>query len=223
MIPHLPRCGQVSGAGNFCLRVAEQGVLIGGMKGRSPLRIEPVLLPRAIPWRGPEDIADYARACMQQCGLGEWSFAWDRAVRRLGCCKMSRREISLSRHFVAAYIERDPELIRRTILHELAHALAWVCQKERGHGAVWQAWCAALGIAGERASCKCGDFSPAGRRVPTPKFALCHCETGEVYRYYTRRPNMSARKLKWCYIPGKKEETLGKLCVVSVSEEGVEG
>ena len=202
------------GSEEFLLASTAGRCFNNAVKNCQPPPAEPIPLPRADVWHCEEDVAQYARACMQSCGLAEWAFAWDRAIRRLGCCKMSRRLITLSRHFVAAYIEREPELIRRTILHELAHALAWVNGKERGHGAAWRAWCAALGIPGERASCKCDDFSPSGRRVVQPKYALCHCETGEVYRYYTRQPRMSARKLRLCYIPGKKFETLGKLCLI---------
>lgn len=170
-----------------------------------------------------EDVAEYARASMQACGLEGWSFAWDGAVRRLGCCKMTSRVISLSRHFVAAYLEREPEQIRRTTLHELAHALAWLHHRERGHGAAWRLWCAALGIAGEKAACKCEDFTPPERKQKPARFALCHSETGEVYRYYTRQPRLSLRKLKYCYIPGKKEETLGKLCLISLPEGAFSG
>lgn len=189
------------------------------MKNRLPEYVEPILLPQASAWSAGEDVADYAQACMSACGLDDWQFRWDRAVSRLGCCKMARREISLSRYFVAAYLERDQNLIRRTILHELAHALAWVRYRERGHGAAWRLWCAALGIADEKSACKCESFAPPEHRRAPAKFALCHCETGEVYRYYSRQPRMSARKLKFCYIPGKKSTTLGKLCVVSLQNE----
>ena len=181
--------------------------------------LEPILLPQSHGWDSPAEVEAFACACLELCGLQGWSFAWDRAIRRLGCCRMSRRVLSLSRYFVDAYLMRDPQLIRSTLLHELAHALAWEHARERGHGAVWRAWCAALGIPGERAACNCEDFTPPHLRKQ-PKFALCNRETGEVYRYYNRKPSMSARRLACCYIPGKKEETLGKLCVVSVDFEG---
>lgn len=179
------------------------------------------LLPPAGVWRSAADVEQYACSCMQLCGLADWSFGWDRSVKRLGCCKMTRRSISLSRHFVAAYLERDPELIRRTILHELAHALAWLYQRERVHGPAWRSWCAALGIAGEKATCKCDAFGPADLLKTRARYALCHCETGEVYRYYTRRPSIPAHKLARYYIPGKKDATLGKLCLISLPQEGI--
>lgn len=173
-------------------------------------------MPSACGWSNWEDVEQYAIVCMERCGLSDWAFKADRAIRRLGCCRMARREISLSRYFVALYLERNQDLIRRTILHEIAHALAWLQAGERGHGAVWHQWCVALGIADEKASCKCEDFAPPERQLKKSRYALCHRITGEVYRYYQRRPRISMRKLRLCYIPGKKADTLGNLCIVEL-------
>lgn len=192
------------------------------MKQRFPEYPELLQLPPASEWTEPAHVAAYARACMEACGLGDWSFEWDRAIRRLGCCKMTRRTLSLSRYYVEAYLARDCRMIRTTILHEVAHALAWVKNGERGHGAAWRYWCAALGIAGEKSGCKCEDFTPDHLRR-RPMFALCHDETHEVFRLYFRKPSISPRKLKNCYIPGKKEATLGHLCIVPVNHEADSG
>lgn len=157
----------------------------------------------------------YARACMDACGLADWRLQWDRAVCRLGLCRMTHRIISLSAPFVGKCLLSEPELIRRTILHEIAHALAWIHNRERTHGAAWQRWCAALGIPGERAAARGDFFAPEEAR--RPKYALCNRSTGEIYRYYFRKPQCSASKLASAYIPGKKAETLGKLCFVSLN------
>ena len=185
------------------------------MRKRIPDEVVPVLLPVAGAWSSPADVESYARACMEICGLIGWEVVWDRAVRRLGCCKMSRRQISFSRYYVEAYLQRSCEAIRRTVLHEIAHALAWERYAERGHGAAWHYCCAVLGIPDEKAACKCEDFTPAHLRK-RPQFALCNSKTGEIYRYYVRAPKISARKLSQCYIPGMKEATLGLLCIVSL-------
>lgn len=125
-------------------------------------------LPPADCWRSPEEVEAYALACIAALELEGWSFAWDRAVRRLGCCRTPEKRVSLSRYFVAHYLERDVELIRRTLLHELAHALCWERVRRRGHGPAWRACCAALGIPGERATVRCESFA----RAPEPP-ALC--------------------------------------------------
>ena len=175
-------------------------------------------LPEQADFATAEDIVSYAERCFALLGLADWSFGFDRAAPRLGCCRPAQKRITLSRHFVAVYLETDPAQIRRTLLHELAHALAWVHRRSRGHGKVWQHYCAELGISGERATTRCADFSPRPYRPQTVKYVLCHAETGEVFCRYTRKPKRTARQLKHCYIPGRKEETLGHLVLRELSE-----
>lgn len=148
-----------------------------------------------------------AHACLAAVGLADWSFGWDRAARRLGCCKFQRRLITLSQYFVAHFLKENPQQIRRTLLHEIAHALAYVYHKETGHGKFWKHYCTLLGIAGETARCRCADFAPSHRYV------LCHKITGEIFRRYQRAPRLTPKKLATSYIIGRKKETLGQLCV----------
>ena len=164
----------------------------------------------------PESVQDYAVACMQALLPEDWLFGWDRAVRRLGCCRYRTHSITLSRHFVARFCEEDPQLICRTVLHEIAHALAYIHHKETGHRRYWKHYCALLGIAGEKARCQCADFAPPARRTPVYRYALCHRDTGEVFYRYQRRPRLNARKLKQTYIIGRKAETMGHLCIVEL-------
>lgn len=180
----------------------------------------PILLPPAWPWRSADEVEQFALLCLRICGLTDWTFAWDRAMRRLGSCRIKDRCITLSGFFVAAYIERDTELIRHAILHELAHALAWTHGRETGHGAVWHSWCVALGIPDAKSVYACDSFAPA--RAESRRYALCHADTGEVYRYYSRRPRLSEEKLSTYYIAGKKKETLGKLRLISLQNDAPE-
>ena len=163
----------------------------------------------------PEEVEAYAGHCLAHLHLQDWHFGWDKTGRRLGCCKMQQRRISLSRYYAEAYAGKDAAQLWRTLLHELAHALAWVHHGARGHGPVWKRYCAALGIPGERACTREVEFTSP--RPPQPaKFSLCHRETGEVYRTYTRKPRISAHRLRHCYIPGRKADTLGQLTIKSL-------
>lgn len=166
-------------------------------------------IPPCPPLNSPEIVAEWAAGCFAALGLIGWSYGTDRAIRRLGCCRPEKKQISLSRHFVAHYLSRNPEQIRRTLLHELAHALAWERRRSRGHGRTWQHYCAALGIPDERATTCCEDFAPLAKRPA--RYALVHDHTGEVFRTYATRPRRTAHQLRHCYIPGRKEETLGHL------------
>lgn len=160
----------------------------------------------------PDFPAEWAAGCFAALGLSGWSYGTDRATRRLGCCRPNRKQITLSRYFLEHYLPRDPELVRRTLLHELAHALAWERRRSRGHGRIWQHYCAALGIAGERAATRCEDFAPDVPPRPA-RYALVHDTTGEVFRTYFSRPRRTAEQLRRCYIPGRKADTLGHLCL----------
>lgn len=162
----------------------------------------------------PAEVESYAAACLAHLHLEGWSFGWDKTTRRLGCCKMQQRRISLSRYYAEAYATKDPEQLRRTLLHELAHALSWVHHGSRGHGPVWKRYCAALGIPGERAGVRGIEFDTPQR---APRFSLCHSETGEIFRTYTRRPRHTTASLRRCYIPGRKAETLGKLIIKPIA------
>lgn len=183
------------------------------------MRSEPYSLPAPGEWNEAADVAAWAECCMAAVGLSDWCFGWDRAVKRLGCCHYTKRRITLSRYYVEAYLVKDAEMVRRTILHELAHALAMVHHRAAGHDRVWKHFCRLLGLAGEKASCRCDDFAPAGYRPRRTRYVLCHRETGEVFHRYACRPRMSAARLACTYIVGRKDETLGKLVIHRVNDE----
>jgi predicted SprT family Zn-dependent metalloprotease len=83
---------------------------------------------------------------MHEHGLTDWRFEWDRAVRRVGACNYRRRVISLSRPLT----ERAPaDIIRNTILHEIAHALVG---RGHGHDWVWKLKARSIGCTGDRCS-----------------------------------------------------------------------
>lgn len=181
------------------------------------MRTDPYELPPTGEWHTAEDVALWAANCMVALLPAGWSFGWDRAVRRLGCCHFAKKRITLSRHFVAAYLGKDVDLVRRTILHELAHALVMVHHRSSGHGRMWLHYCGLLGIAGERPSCRCDDFAPPSAVRPV-RYVLCHRETGEVFRRYRTRPRMSPHRLAHCFVCGRRDETLGKLVIRELTQ-----
>lgn len=91
-----------------------------------------------------QDAARLARTLMDEHGLRDWAFALDRARVRAGACHFTDRRISLSRHVTLAH---DPEQVRETVLHEVAHALVG---PRHGHDAVWRARARAIGATGQR-------------------------------------------------------------------------
>ncbi|WP_425483384.1 SprT-like domain-containing protein [Isoptericola sediminis] len=81
---------------------------------------------------------------MNDHGLSDWTFRWDRAVRRAGLTRHRDRVISLSTPLMRQF-PRDEAT--NTILHEIAHALVG---PTHGHGKVWKAKAAEIGARPER-------------------------------------------------------------------------
>lgn len=81
----------------------------------------------------------YARELMDAHGLADWALQVDRARRRAGITRATKKEISLSRAFLELY---SREQVRQLALHEIAHALAG---PGHGHGAHWRDICLAIG------------------------------------------------------------------------------
>jgi hypothetical protein len=70
--------------------------------------------------------------------LEGWSFQFDHATTRAGCCNYQTRVISLAQAYARSAAD---EAIDDTLLHEIAHALVG---KAHGHDQVWQAQAVAL-------------------------------------------------------------------------------
>jgi predicted SprT family Zn-dependent metalloprotease len=95
-----------------------------------------------------EETRKLALALMQEHGLHDWAFRFNRARRRMGVCFYPapgrQGRIELSVYFVA---NNPDEEIRETILHEIAHALAG---SAAGHGPAWKAVCLRIGAKPQR-------------------------------------------------------------------------
>ncbi|MGV8968157.1 MAG: SprT-like domain-containing protein [Cellulomonas sp.] len=110
---------------------------------------------------------------MRQHQLTGWRVVFDRARTRAGICRFDRQEIGLSRVLTALH---PPELVRETILHEIAHALTG---PGHAHDAVWRATARGIGSDGRRC------VSASAPRPPAPWVGEC-ARGHEVTRH--RRP-----------------------------------
>ena len=110
-----------------------------------------------------------------------WRFSFDRAKRRAGSCKFSKKEITLAK----AYAEQQEGIeIKNTILHEIAHALVG---SQHGHSQIWRKKAKEIGCDASR--CHHIVFSK-------PKYVLtCYNRCFEVSRY---RVNQSFMRSKIC-------------------------
>lgn len=138
---------------------------------------------------------DLARSLMDQHGLQRWSLEWNDSQRTFGQCH-SRGKITLSYDLVSLNSE---EVVKDTILHEIAHALAGA---HHAHNDVWRAKARQIG-AKDR---PCYSFSDV--RSPLPWVGKCpgnhHHYKGrkpEGIRICTLCPNSIDRRISWEYKP----------------------
>jgi predicted SprT family Zn-dependent metalloprotease len=76
--------------------------------------------------------------------LPTWTFGFDHARARVGCCHYATHQITLSRYLIAHLGVED---VDQAILHEVAHALAGPSAR---HGPAWRALADGLGYSGHR-------------------------------------------------------------------------
>ncbi|NCO56975.1 MAG: hypothetical protein COW73_10370 [Nitrospirae bacterium CG18_big_fil_WC_8_21_14_2_50_70_55] len=137
-----------------------------------------------------------------------WTAGLDGAVRRFGVCRPGRRRITVSRHLAALNSEAE---VVETILHEIAHALAFMEHGgDCGHGPRWRAIAQRIGARPERC------FRGEETHMPAACYYLVHRDTGELFRTYYRRPRVVSFADRW--VRGRRAETEGKLVVVSAAE-----
>lgn len=110
-------------------------------------------------------------------GLTDWSFRWSSARRGFGTCCSQKKLITIST--VLANVNTD-ERVRRTVLHEIAHALVGT---RHGHDVVWRSMC--LRIGGDGKTCWDRTTTVA---VPAPWSGTCPVCHTEHHRY--RRPRL---------------------------------
>ncbi len=91
-----------------------------------------------------KDVSSEAERLMEHHGLSNWSFQFDDAYVRAGCCNHGTKTISLSHLFVLRAPEHE---VQDTVLHEIAHALVG---SNHGHDQVWRAAALSIGCSGRR-------------------------------------------------------------------------
>ena len=104
-------------------------------------------------------------------GLHDWQVVFDGAKRRAGQCRYAERAISLSAGLTRLHPD---EVVRETVLHEIAHALAG---PEAGHGPAWRATARSIGSDASRC------VSSDAPRLPGAWLGVCPAgHTAERHR-----------------------------------------
>lgn len=71
-----------------------------------------------------------------------WSFSFDRSKQRMGCTDFRTKTISASKYLFSIPENANENLVKDTILHEIAHA---VVGQHHGHDRIWQSAAKVLG------------------------------------------------------------------------------
>lgn len=122
-----------------------------------------------------------------------WGFGFNKRKSSHGLCKYSKQRIELS---APCTRQRDPEAVRNTIRHEIAHMLTPGAK----HGPEWRRVFRMLGGDGERCSSDPVSFKPKWVAHVGP----------EVVKKYQGKPR---KDLSRSWIRGRKSETQGKIQV----------
>lgn len=124
-----------------------------------------------------------ARELMLKHGLIGWRFCWLDSLSLCGQCRHDSKQILLS----VKYVMHNPvELVRDTILHEIAHA---ICGYLHGHDEVWKAKALEIGCNGQR-------ITP-GKLIPKRYKAVCNTCGNASYRERMNR-NMGKSACGYC-------------------------
>ena len=120
-----------------------------------------------------DQVDQLAQQLFQKHGLVNYSFGFDRAIRRAGLCNYSQKRITISRHLVEA---GNMHVVEQVLLHEIAHALAG---QAAGHGKTWKAKASELGYLHQRI-----DGTPLAKQVAKYKGV---CPVGHEH-FRSRQP-----------------------------------
>ena len=116
----------------------------------------------------------------------DWKFRWQNKKNALGTCSYRRKLILLSKWYVEL---NDMEDVKDTILHEIAHALAYVRYGKLGigHGALWKKVCREIGAIPK-------SYSKNNLNKPKNYYKYNHtCKCGIDYGMHRLRKNYKYR------------------------------
>lgn len=130
-------------------------------------------------------------------GLADWNINFSYAKRTLGHCNCSNKLISIS----DAYMKANPfDIMKDTLLHEIAHALHFEKTGKTDHGKQWKEFARDVGCKPRR----CADLSEIN--LPAPKYTGKCTSCGNVTNFYRK-----VRKTYSCNICSKKFDPKFKL------------
>lgn len=168
-----------------------------------------------------EEVKSYTVNVLEALELSDdWKVDVNKSKRAIGTCDLLKKTIFLSEILISDLIKYHNSEIKSTVLHEVAHAIVHEINKNyyvRPHGKEWKRCCQLLGIVPQVKYKPNEEMHKSFllRNNTKAKYALILETTGEVCRFYKRKPRINLERL---YLRGRKEETLGKLICKPIEE-----
>lgn len=135
-----------------------------------------------------EQVLDLAYELFGKHGIRDtWHFQFDNAKARCGSCNWKKHLITISRHYIA---KATDEMIRNTLLHEIAHALT----PYEGHGYNWKRTALIIGCNAQRCNKAIGTITARRYRGICP---ACEREYPRHRRAFGARCGFCASTLQW--------------------------
>lgn len=107
-----------------------------------------------------------------------WKFGFDTAKVRFGCCDFTNKTITLSYSICLCNVDDNMDAIKDTIIHEIAHALAYIRYGSTRHCKKWKKLFIDIGGNGK------ATYDPETINEPSFNYVyecpICH---GRIYRY----------------------------------------
>ena len=136
-------------------------------------------------------IREFANEQLQKWGLADWNFEFNRRKNALGLCNFKSKTVYVSQYFTS-----DLDKVRDTVLHEVAHALAFVRYGHKRHGWQWVICCRQVGAN----PVPCHDITDMEHTRPEESWRTVCCNCGKVTgkSYRRRQEKTLARRRCLC-------------------------
>lgn len=134
-----------------------------------------------------KDIETLANELFDQHNLKSlgWTFTWSNTKRRFGDCNYKTKTIRVSKFILDTISDSHSHEMLDTVRHEVAHALAFIHNKARGHCGMWRYWAIKVG-ANPQASATAKKKNP----LDGVKYAIVDTTSNNrIIKTYFRKPS----------------------------------
>jgi predicted SprT family Zn-dependent metalloprotease len=152
-----------------------------------------------------QELAEAALADWQD-DIPGWTFGWNNRTSSLGLCVYRKKQVQVSSIWASKLTDDE---VMDTVLHEVAHAVAFTVHGCHDHGPVWKKVCMELGCTPKATARTSIPMSELG--IQTKWQVLCNdCKTVSLYQ---RKPKRDIKHYA-CMVCRRKGQGNGNLVLI---------